>query len=568
MILKRDDAFRAVCEFRTEVNPGTFSVGTGMFVSSQADENNIYGWIITAGHVAVGTADNTEIVIATKDGKAEVLPLNMFGPITNWKHHPVADVSAFQIIFSDTNKKFMENRFFPYDHINTTRNVVSRDFELTSIGFPRGLGTEGSFSPFTFRSYASSGFVTLPRADTGNLSDFFCLENPSVGGYSGCPVFDLGYSTNELEEQKAEFDRILNSNEYSISKIYQNEQEIRTIATMLNIPEAEIETLITVNGSTQLGDLDKLGVHEAGIEEVKETAEDLGIVAQDVQNYTTVDNKGEVKLDANKLDSKGIQSNEISGNDKITTFYSMNNILGQNYASYRIIKSVSGTSFILGINEDGTTERIEDNSLQIDSTKSMSLMREDGSLKNVGVVISFSIKDPGSKYNGKELVGLYNDNGNIGAYYGRKELDGAILGKSVEQGRIINQGNEARQKSMLDTKTNSDISGEASSAYDRTADGCNSNVYYVASVPDKDKDELIEECSKHFGIDEDDLRDAVEEKTRDEHDENKTDEKIVEEAAVELSKESDDLEDPDDPSNDDEPEHVHGTPWGNPNTLY
>ena len=378
----------------------------------------------------------------------------------------------------------------------------------------------------------------------------------------------LGYSTNELEEQKAEFDRILNSNEYSLSKIYQNEQEIRTIATMLNIPEAEIETLITVNGSTQLGDLDKLGVHEAGIEEVKETAEDLGIVAQDVQNYTTVDNKGEVKLDANKLDSKGIQSNEISGNDKITTFYSMNNILGQNYASYRIIKSVSGTSFILGINEDGTTERIEDNSLQIDSTKSMSLMREDGSLENVGVVISFSIKDPGSKYNGKELVGLYNDNGNIGAYYGRKELDGAILGKSVEQGRIINQGNEARQKSMLDTKTNSDISGEASSAYDRTADGCNSNVYYVASVPDKDRDELIEECSKHFGIDEDDLRDAVEEKTRDEHDENKTDEKIVEEAAVELSKESDDLEDPDDPSNDDEPEHVHGTPWGNPNTLY
>ena len=40
--------------------------------------------------------------------------------------------------------------------------------------------------------------MTLPRADTGNLSDFFCLENPSVGGYSGCPVFDLGYSTNGL----------------------------------------------------------------------------------------------------------------------------------------------------------------------------------------------------------------------------------------------------------------------------------------------------------------------------------------------------------------------------------
>ena len=141
-------------------------------------------------------ADELNISLLTRDGKAEALPLNMFGPITNWKHHSIADVSAFQIKFSDINKKFMENRFFPYDHINITQNVVSRDFELTSIGFPQGLGTEGAFSPFTFRSYASSGFVTLPRADTGTMSDFFCLENPSVGGYSGCPIFDLGYSTN------------------------------------------------------------------------------------------------------------------------------------------------------------------------------------------------------------------------------------------------------------------------------------------------------------------------------------------------------------------------------------
>jgi hypothetical protein len=31
---------------------------------------------------------------------------------------------------------------------------------------------------------------------------FFCLENPSVGGYSGGPVFDLGYSTNGVLEIK------------------------------------------------------------------------------------------------------------------------------------------------------------------------------------------------------------------------------------------------------------------------------------------------------------------------------------------------------------------------------
>lgn len=33
MIIKRDEAFRAVCELRTQVEPNEISVGTGMFVS-------------------------------------------------------------------------------------------------------------------------------------------------------------------------------------------------------------------------------------------------------------------------------------------------------------------------------------------------------------------------------------------------------------------------------------------------------------------------------------------------------------------------------------------------------
>ena len=79
--------------------------------------------------------------------------------------------------------KFMENRFFPYDHFNLEHTAVSRDFELTAIGFPHGLGTEGSFSPFTFRSYASSGFVMLMKATiadaiglAGNSEEIDILE--------------------------------------------------------------------------------------------------------------------------------------------------------------------------------------------------------------------------------------------------------------------------------------------------------------------------------------------------------------------------------------------------------
>ena len=196
MIITRDDAFKVVCELRTPLSESQYNVGTGMFVSSSVDENKIRGWILTASHVACETTNFTQIIIATKGGKSENLPLSMFGKITDWKYHKTADISILPIHFTDENMKFMENRFFPLNHFNLEHKPVSRDYELTAIGFPHGLGTEGSFSPFTFRSYASSGFVTLSRADTHTLSEFFCLENPSVGGYSGCPVFDLGYSSN------------------------------------------------------------------------------------------------------------------------------------------------------------------------------------------------------------------------------------------------------------------------------------------------------------------------------------------------------------------------------------
>ena len=198
MIIRRDEAFRTVCELKTPISNTKYRIGTGLFVCTPAGENAMYGWIVTASHVARETRDNTQIILSTKEGRAQVLELKLFGTLDSWRHHPIADISAFRIFFTDNNKEILVNRFIPLDHINTKREPVSRDCELTSIGFPHGLGTEGSFSPLTFRSYASSGFLTLNRADTKTPSEFFCLENPSVGGYSGCPVFDLGYTTNEV----------------------------------------------------------------------------------------------------------------------------------------------------------------------------------------------------------------------------------------------------------------------------------------------------------------------------------------------------------------------------------
>ncbi|MDP1610152.1 MAG: trypsin-like peptidase domain-containing protein [Sulfuritalea sp.] len=188
MILTRDDTFRVVFNLRTPVGPN-IAVGTGIFVVKGDDQ--IY--MVTANHVAKSCNRTTQVVISDSNGNATLLKLTDFNPALSWRHHAIADVSVLPINMSPTIQPHLSKRFFPFDHFHVERTPVSRDYELTSVGFPHGLGADGMFSPLTYRSHASSAFITLPRFDTHRPSVFFLLENPSVGGYSGCPVFDLGY---------------------------------------------------------------------------------------------------------------------------------------------------------------------------------------------------------------------------------------------------------------------------------------------------------------------------------------------------------------------------------------
>jgi hypothetical protein len=41
-------------------------------------------------------------------------------------------------------------------------------------------------------SYQSGSVFKANQQDTNTPCEFFLLENPSVGGYSGGPIFDLG----------------------------------------------------------------------------------------------------------------------------------------------------------------------------------------------------------------------------------------------------------------------------------------------------------------------------------------------------------------------------------------
>lgn len=187
--LTRDQTFQVVLNLRTPIAGGGTEVGTGIFIVK--DEVSLY--ILTATHVARGCGRNSEVVISDASGNSASIPLVKLNTALGWVHHPVADVSVLPLNPDPSVVPMLEGRFFPLEQLDMSGSTPSRDAYLTCVGFPNGLGAYSKFSPFTFRSHASSSLIALLRADTNTPSDFFTLENPSVGGYSGGPVFDLGY---------------------------------------------------------------------------------------------------------------------------------------------------------------------------------------------------------------------------------------------------------------------------------------------------------------------------------------------------------------------------------------
>lgn len=189
MRLTRDDTFRVVLNLRTPTSGGQETVGTGIFIIKGGSEP----FILTAAHVANDCNTSTRVVISDSSSNGQSLNLHLFNSGLSWTHHPVADISVLRVDPDPSIVSHLAGRFFPAEQLNSTAIPPSRDAYLTAVGFPHGLGAIGRFSPFTFRSHASSSLITLPRFDTQTPCDFFTLENPSVGGYSGGPVFDLGY---------------------------------------------------------------------------------------------------------------------------------------------------------------------------------------------------------------------------------------------------------------------------------------------------------------------------------------------------------------------------------------
>jgi S1-C subfamily serine protease len=158
-------------------------------------------FIVTAAHVA-RQMDFKSIVLLS-DSLDNPIPFTIQQlqayalPSGRWTYHSIADIAIIQIVMSKMIVPYMEKRVIGTEMLYDSLKAPSRDLLLTTFGYPLQLGSRGKVSPLTRGSHPASGLITLPRADdTSILCDFFIMEDPSVGGFSGGPVIDISISKN------------------------------------------------------------------------------------------------------------------------------------------------------------------------------------------------------------------------------------------------------------------------------------------------------------------------------------------------------------------------------------
>ena len=200
-MIKRDEAYKSVVKFTTTfIDNGEIkqSIGTGFFLA----KDNHHLFLVTANHVTKKFSSDTVVYMAGQNKQIITVKLNTLKTASNIMHHPSADISVIEIDIVKYNSLGADAVIYPTSLIDKNKiTSLSRDAELTSIGFPNGLGANSSFEPLTFRSYPASNIIFNIGLGSNYRSDIFVMENASCGGYSGCPVLDLGYRVTGFMEQ-------------------------------------------------------------------------------------------------------------------------------------------------------------------------------------------------------------------------------------------------------------------------------------------------------------------------------------------------------------------------------
>lgn len=168
-------------------------VGTGFLVQLPGTV-----FLVTAEHVARDLGASPLLTYAAEGDRAKALALaDVAGSAPlKWVFHGEADVAVLALRGNPDVVALLGSRALAPAHLISVLEAPVRERTLVTMGFPLGLGglTLGPdlrLSPLSRESRAASGLLTMKRFDTKNPSVFFILDNPSIGGFSGAPVFML-----------------------------------------------------------------------------------------------------------------------------------------------------------------------------------------------------------------------------------------------------------------------------------------------------------------------------------------------------------------------------------------
>lgn len=163
-------------------------IGTGFFVSSTGP------YLVTASHVAAFLTPASKITFRAKsDTPVSLSLMELTAGVSQlqWRLHPEADVAVLRLTLNAQTAPFMQGRFLKLEMIDSAESAPLRERTVTVMGFPLALETTGRFSPITSDGKPASGLLRIPRADTKKEATFFLLDKPSIGGFSGGPVYLL-----------------------------------------------------------------------------------------------------------------------------------------------------------------------------------------------------------------------------------------------------------------------------------------------------------------------------------------------------------------------------------------
>lgn len=159
-------------------------LGSGFLVATRTD-----AYLVTAAHVAQDMDRDARVSFAGPGGRMTTMALSEIVPrrgAVAWAALRHADAAALRI---PRPPRALYGHFLPASLLSAKRGAPDGSLDLTVTGFPLGLASERDFAPIAKHAHAASGILRFTGEDMGGPADYFLLDQPSTGGYSGAPVF-------------------------------------------------------------------------------------------------------------------------------------------------------------------------------------------------------------------------------------------------------------------------------------------------------------------------------------------------------------------------------------------